>query len=213
MFLNSWRLKQTTRKLERNCCSTKSEESRLAWQDSLKSYRKALHNARAACYSALTEDNKNNPRFLFSTVARLTQSQSSLEPCIPIASGSDDFMTFFNNKIVLIREKIHQHLSSPGTDQSLITGSLDSALRPDVHLDCFAPTDFQQLTSAIISSRPTTCLSDPIPTKLLKETLPLLSACLLDMISPSLLTGYVPQSFKVAVLNLFLKSPLLIQRF
>ncbi len=68
---------------------------------------------------------------------------------------------FFSNKIVLIREKIHQHLSSPGTDQSLITGSLDSALRPDIHLDCFVPID--QLTSAIISSRPTTCLLDPIP--------------------------------------------------
>ncbi len=41
-------LKQTTHKLERNWCSTRSEESRLAWQDSLKSYRKALPNARAA---------------------------------------------------------------------------------------------------------------------------------------------------------------------
>ncbi len=118
-------------------------------------------------------------------------------------------MTFFKNKIVLIREKIHQHLSSPGTDQSLIIGSLDSAVRPDVHLDCFAPTDFQQLTSTIISSRPTTCLLDPIPTKLLKETLPLLSTCLLDMINPSLLTGCVPQSFKVAVLKPLLKKPTL----
>ncbi len=33
-----------------------------------------------------------------------------------------------------------------------------SALRPDVHLDCFAPIDFQQLTSAIIFSRSTTYL-------------------------------------------------------
>ncbi len=82
---------------------------------------------------------------LRSTVARLTQSQSSLKPCIPVALGSNDFMTFFNNKIVLIREKIHQHLSSLGTDDSLIIGSLDSALRLDVHLNCFASVEFQQL--------------------------------------------------------------------
>ncbi len=100
-------------------------------------------------------------------------------------------------------------MSSPGTDQSLNTGSLDSAVRPDIHLDCFAPIDLQQLTSAIISSRPTTCLLDPIPTKLLKEILPLLSTCLPDIIIPSLLTGNVPQSFKVDEIKPLLKKPTL----
>ena len=55
-------------------------------------YRKALRNARAAYYSALIEENKNNPRFLFSTAARLTESHSSIEPHIPITLGSNDFM-------------------------------------------------------------------------------------------------------------------------
>ncbi len=99
-------------------------------------------------------------------------------------------MNFLNNKIVLVRERIHQHLSSPGTDQCLNTGCLDSAFRPDVHLDCFAPIDFLQLTSAIISSRPTTHLLDPIPTQLLKEILLLLSTCLIDTVNPFLLIGY-----------------------
>ena len=63
------KLKQTSRKLERIWRSTKVEESCLVWQDSLKTYRKALCNARAAYYSALIEENKNSPRFLFSTLA------------------------------------------------------------------------------------------------------------------------------------------------
>ena len=38
----------------------------------------------AAYYSSLVVVNENNSRFLFSTVARLTKSLSSVEPCIPL---------------------------------------------------------------------------------------------------------------------------------
>ena len=60
----------------------------------------------------------------------------------------------------------------------------------------------------ISSAKPSTCLLDPIPTRL-KEALPLVNTSLLDMINMSLLTGYVPQSFKVAVIKPLLKKPTL----
>ena len=47
------------------------------------------------------------------------------------------------------------------------------------------------------------------PTRLLKEVVPLIGTSLLDMINLSLLSGYVPQSFKVAVIKPFLKKPTL----
>ncbi len=56
-FSNS--LKQTIHKPDRNWRSSKLVASHLAWLDSLQSYRKSLRNARAACYSALIEDNKH----------------------------------------------------------------------------------------------------------------------------------------------------------
>ena len=71
-------------------------------------------------------------------------------------------------------------------------------------------TVFFQLTSIIIIlSKPSTCLLDPIPTRLLKEVIPLIGTSLLDMINLSLLSGYVPQSFKVAVIQPLLKKPTL----
>ncbi|MDF4381872.1 endonuclease/exonuclease/phosphatase family protein [Vibrio parahaemolyticus] len=92
------KLKQISQKFERNCRLTKLEESRLIWADSLKTYKRGLRNARANYYSASIEENKNNPRFLFSTVARLIESQSSIEPCIPLAFSSNDFMSFLMTK-------------------------------------------------------------------------------------------------------------------
>ena len=96
-------LKHTARKLERQWRSSYLEESQLVWKDSLITYMKALCKAITAYYSSLIEENENNPRFLFSTVARLTKSFSSVEPCIPLTLSSDDFMSFFVNKIVSIR--------------------------------------------------------------------------------------------------------------
>ena len=64
-------------KLEKKLCSTKLEESRMACQDSLKVFMKTLRQTRKDNYSALIEENKNKPRILFSTVARLTESHYS----------------------------------------------------------------------------------------------------------------------------------------
>uniref|UniRef100_A0A8P4G3Q0 Reverse transcriptase domain-containing protein n=1 Tax=Dicentrarchus labrax TaxID=13489 RepID=A0A8P4G3Q0_DICLA len=198
-------LKQIARKSERKWRSSKLSEYRSNWQDDLKIYRKALRNARGAYYSALIEENKNNPRFLFSTVARLTESHSSIEPHIPINLSSNDFMSFFYNKIITIREKINHQLPS-----TVISGSPSSGtsvnVNLDVYLDCFSAIDLHQLTSIISSSKPSTCLLDPIPTRLLKEVVPLIGTSLLDMINLSLLSGYVPQSFKVAVIKPLLKK-------
>ncbi|RCU35146.1 hypothetical protein DVA81_17750, partial [Acinetobacter baumannii] len=113
-----------------------------------------------------------------------------------------------DDKILTIREKIHHLVLSASSDISSSTGipgTSEAAVEPDLYLDCFSPIDLYQLTSMIVSSKPTTCLLDPIPTRLLKEVLPLVSTSLLDMINLSLLTGYVPQSFKVAVIKPLLK--------
>ena len=201
-------LKQETRKSERKWRASNLLENRLIWQNNLKNYRKALRNARGAFYSALIEVNKNNPRFLFSTVARLTESHSSIEPCVPINLSSNDFMNFFYNKIITIREKISHQMPSIGIAGSPTSDTLTGATL-DVYLECFSAVGLHQLTSIISSSKSSTCLLDPIPTRLLKEVVPLIGTSLLDMINLSLLSGYVPQSFKVAVIKPLLKKPTL----
>lgn len=192
-------LKQTARKLERLWRSDKREESRILWRESHNNYMTALRRARAAYYSSLIEENKNNPRYLFSTVARLTQSHSSIDPVIPLALSCEDFMSFFNDKILKIRDKISNSLIPIEPAVSL------NVVRPE--LDCFTTISLQELNSLVSSSKSSTCLLDPIPTKLFKEVLPLVCPSLLETVNISLLTGYVPQSFKTAVIKPLLKKP------
>ncbi len=59
------------------------------------SYRPALKAARTEHISKLIDNNQNNPRFLFSTVARLTNNQMSPDLNIPSQFNSNDFMNFF----------------------------------------------------------------------------------------------------------------------
>ena len=110
-------------------------------------------------------------------------------------------MNFFTNKILIIREKI---TNNHPTDVILSTATLSTI---DVKLDSFSPIDLSELTSIINSSKPSTCLLDPIPTKLLKEVLPLINSSILSMINLSLIIGYVPQAFKLTVVKPLLKKP------
>ncbi len=72
----------------------------------MSSYRQALKAARSEHIRKLIDNNQNNPRFLFSTVARLTNKQMSPYINIPSQFNSNDFINVFPNKIDNIRNTI-----------------------------------------------------------------------------------------------------------
>ncbi len=96
-------LKKKTRNLERKWRKTNLEVFRIAWKNSMSSYRPALKAARTEHIRKLIDNNQNNPRFLFSTVARLTNNQTSPDLNIPSQFNSNDFMNLFTDKIDNIR--------------------------------------------------------------------------------------------------------------
>jgi hypothetical protein len=102
---NTQALKQASRKLERNWRNTKLEVFRLAWKDNTVQYRRALTAARSSYFSNLIEENKNNPKLNFYTVAKLTKKQHS-----PRDDGfhfsSDKFTNVFDEKNMIIRKQI-----------------------------------------------------------------------------------------------------------
>ncbi len=58
----------------------------------------------------------------------------------------------------------------------------------------------------ITASKPTSCLLDPVPTKLLKDLLPVAEEPLLNLIN-SLSLGHFPKPFKLAVIKHLIKKP------
>ncbi len=192
-------LKKETRNLERKWRKTNLEVFRIAWKNSMSSYRQALKAARTEHIRKLIDNNQNNPRFLFSTVARLTNNQTSPDLNIPSQFNSNDFMNFFTDKIDNIRNTItNVDSTASSTSASFIT--------PKEKLQCFTTIGQEELNKLITASKPTTCLLDPVPTKLLKE-LPVAEEPLLNIINSSLSLGHVPKPFKLAVIKPLIKKP------
>ena len=78
---------------------------RLAWKDRTVQYRSALTAARSSYFSNLIDENKNNRKCIFGTVAKRTKKQHS-----PREDGfhfnSKKFMNFFKEMIMIIRKQI-----------------------------------------------------------------------------------------------------------
>ena len=119
----------------------------------MSSYRQALKTARAEHIHKLIENNQNNPRFLFSTVAKLTNYQTPPDSNIPPTLNSNDFMNFFTDKIDNIRNTI-ANVDSTASNTSV------SSIAPKDKLQCFTTIGQEELNKLITVSKPTTCLLD-----------------------------------------------------
>ncbi len=139
---------------------------------------------------------QNNPRFLFSTVARLTNKQMS--PDLNIPSQFNDFMNLFTDKIDNIRNTITNV-------DSIVSSTSASFIAPKEKLLCFTTIGQDELNKPITASKPTSCLLDPVLTKLLMQLFPVAEEPLLNIINSSL--GHVPKPFKLAVIKRLIKKP------
>ncbi|KAI2644658.1 putative RNA-directed DNA polymerase from transposon BS [Labeo rohita] len=123
-------------------------------------------------------------RYLFKTF------NSLLCPPAPPPTTSitaDDFATFFTDKT------ISSQFSAPHVQELIQTTS--TANTP---LFSFCPLSEAEVSTLLLSSHPTTCPLDPIPSHLLQAISPTLLPALTHIINTSLLTGTFPTAFKQA---------------
>ncbi|KAL0153113.1 hypothetical protein M9458_051569, partial [Cirrhinus mrigala] len=195
-------LKRAARKMERSWRKTKLEVFRTAWRECTLSYRKALKSARSDYFSTLLEENKHNPRYLFNTVAKLTKNKEPTGTDCAHQHSSNDFMNYFTSKIDTIRDKIVTMQPSITVSHQIVRYRF-----PGEQFHSFSTIGQEELYKLVKSSKPTTCMLDPIPSRLLKDLLPDLIDPLLNIINSSLSLGYVPKTFKLAAIKPLIKKP------
>ena len=154
---------------------------------------RALNTARTAYFSSLINNNKHNSRFLFNTVAKLTQKTQSVS-CAPF--NANYLLDFFCNKIDEIRVKINSHLWLPR--RSL----LKNILLP-ISVSLSSKHTISPLRYCLKLSHPQNQLPaswSPFWQNCLKLW-SALGPTMLNIVNSSLMTGDVPASFKSAVVK------------
>ncbi len=168
----------------------------IRYQSLLSSFSAEVHTATSS-YFHNTINSAPDMRNLFRTFYSLLCPPSTP----PNASiTSDDFATSFTDKT----KTISSQFSPPDTQYLQPTTS--TAQTP---IFSFCPLTEAEVSKLLLSSHPTTCPLDPIPSYLLQAISPTLLPALTHIINTSLLTSTFPTAFKQARVTPLLKKPTL----
>ncbi len=111
---------------------------------------------------------------------------------------ADDVGTFFINKITNLTAQI----STPQSVKHILPANINS-------FTYFSPLSEAEISKLILSSHPTTCPLDPIPSHLLQAIPPAVVPALTHIANTSLHTGIFPSAFKRARITPLLEKPTL----
>ncbi len=166
------------------------------YQSLLSSFSAEVHTAKSSRFH-----NKINSASDMRNLFRTFNSLLCPPPPPPTMSiTADDFATFFKNKTKTISSQF-----SPSLTQDL-QPTRSTAQTP---IFSFCPLIEEEVSKLLLSSHPTTCPQDPIPSHLLQAISPALLPALTHIINTSLLTGIFPTAFKQARVTPLLKKPTL----
>jgi len=140
-------------------------------------------------------NNSPNSRMLFKTFSSLL-----CPPPPPLSSTltADDFATLFINKIT----NLTAQNSTPQSVKHILPANTNS-------FTYFSPHSEAEVSKLILSSHPTTCPLDPIPSHLLQAISPAVVPALTHIVNTSLHTGISPQHLNRYCITPLLKKPTL----
>lgn len=187
-------LRQAARQAERKWKKNKLQVSYDIFRKSLKSYEKAVKEAKNNYLSHLITSNADKPQVLFQTINKILHPVA-LTPTFPATVESCELLkNFFTDKISQIRMNI-----SPS--QSGI-----APIPASQHWSHFATVTPSLVTEVALQLKTTSCFTDTIPVQLFKDVLTTISPFVTDVINSSLTTGEIPSHFKYAIVHPLLKK-------
>ena len=194
-------LKRKCRVAERKWRKTNLTIHHQIFREQLTIYNKALKYARQSYFSNLINDNKNNPKILFSTIDRLVNPVFNNLNNFSSGERCEEFAAHFRDKIDIIRSDLVQRQSA-NTMQNLVS---EHASVCEETLESFVLVDNDMLSKVFSQLKASTCFLDPIPTSLFKSVYSSLDGDLLTIVNSSLQMGVFPSAFKTALVKPLLK--------
>ncbi len=178
-----------------------------AYTDHLQQYKEALNAARSTHYSHLIHSGSNNPKALFSTINSLLKSHDNTSPSFT-TEKCQSFLSFFQKKINTIYSNLNTSRTPyplpPASHPASPPATLCTTIQNLTHFSLVSPA---QLTTIMTGIKTSTCTLDPIPSKLIKDCLPVISPLIINLINASLSSGSVPQPLKLAAITPVIKKP------
>uniref|UniRef100_A0A8C2BQ02 Reverse transcriptase domain-containing protein n=1 Tax=Cyprinus carpio TaxID=7962 RepID=A0A8C2BQ02_CYPCA len=180
------------RAAERKWHKSRNSNDLSVYQSLLSSFSANVFTAKTSYYHNKI-NNCCDARTLFKTFSSLLNPPP---PPPPLILTADDFAVFFTNKTRTISDQF----STPQTEDNFTTTNAHS-------LSSFSPLSETDVSKLILSSHPTTCPLDPIPTHLLQAISSSVIPSLTHIINSALHSGTFPSAFKQARVSPLLKKP------
>ena len=191
-------LKSKRRKLEKRMRKSNLDSDIRAYRVACNQYCFRLHEAKKKHYGGLIEECAGDSKKLFGVVKSLCNERTdALPPHDNPRQLADEFGEFFYRKIAVIREDI-KNCSIPQPVVSIPS--------PPTKITHFSPVSETQVRDIISSSSNASCQLDPIPTSLLKKSVDVLAPIITRMVNSSLVSGCVPDNWKIALVLPLIKK-------
>ena len=183
------------RKSERRWKKTALTIHKQVFSQNIQSQNKLIQQAKVNYYQHLFVNIRSCKEMFILKDELLGKQKKSPLPSITASECSEQFSSFFCDKVCAIRDELEQYAPEP--QPYCFTGS---------ELNRFEPVTYKEVLDTINESAAKSCELDAIPTALLKNCADVVIPPLVDIFNRSLDLGYVPESFKVALVTPLLKK-------
>ncbi|KAF7244902.1 hypothetical protein EYD10_08831 [Varanus komodoensis] len=193
-------MKQVGRWLERRWRKSRDESDRTHLRAHYRAYAVAVRAAKKRYFSASIASSQCCPAELFRVVQGLVRPGPKEDLIPPSKDRCDDFARHFREKIAQIRHELDSTIESEVLRETPMLPSGPELLD---EFQLLRPDDVDKVLGRVC---PTTCLLDPCPSWLIKDSKHGIGTWILEVVNASLREGLVPAPLKEAVVRPVLKK-------
>ena len=157
-----------------------------------------INKTKGDFYTEIINNNSGDPKKLWKELNTILHKK----PETVLPEGKDDkslanmFGSFFTDKITRIRNSFNNQTPHSTLPDFVPTKFTD-----------FLPATEDQIRNVLLGSPTKSCILDPWPTFLVKEFVDILLPSITKLVNCSMAQGFVPSSFKKAVITPLIKKP------